>query len=134
MANARTNQERPALDMTAMIDCVFQLLIFFIVTLKQDDILANLEVPQTTIRTVSIPNQGVQEVPETTYTPSTLFLLESVKVLAVGTTYLDPESPIGMSETVGIGGGASSITIAATCPRLGGSSGSSPRNTAARSR
>lgn len=43
MAKARTNQERPALDMTAMIDCVFQLLIFFIVTLKQDDILANLD-------------------------------------------------------------------------------------------
>jgi Flp pilus assembly protein CpaB len=78
------------------------------------DILANLEVPQTTIRTVSIPNQGVQEVPETTYTPSTLFLLEGVKVLAVGSTYLDPESPIGMSETVGIGGSGSSITIAAT--------------------
>ena len=41
--NSRTNQENPKLDMTAMIDCVFQLLIFFIVTLQQDDILANLE-------------------------------------------------------------------------------------------
>ncbi len=29
--------------MTPMIDCVFQLLIFFIVTLKENDILANLE-------------------------------------------------------------------------------------------
>lgn len=32
-----------ALEMTPMIDVVFQLLIFFIVTLKQDDILANLD-------------------------------------------------------------------------------------------
>ena len=40
---ARTNQDKPSLDMTPMIDCVFQLLIFFIVTMKQDDILANLD-------------------------------------------------------------------------------------------
>ncbi|MGI5869689.1 MAG: ExbD/TolR family protein [Kiritimatiellia bacterium] len=40
---SKTNQDNPTLDMTAMIDCVFQLLIFFIVTLKQDDILANLD-------------------------------------------------------------------------------------------
>ena len=39
----RTSQEKPTLEMTPMIDCVFQLLIFFIVTLKQDDILANLD-------------------------------------------------------------------------------------------
>ena len=39
----RTSQEKPTLEMTPMIDCVFQLLIFFIVTMKQDDILANLD-------------------------------------------------------------------------------------------
>jgi len=77
------------------------------------DILANMEIPKTVIRTVSIPNQGVQEVPETTYTPSTLFLLENVRVLAVGNAYIDPDSPIGMSETVGLASG-STITIAVT--------------------
>lgn len=34
--------ESPRLDMTPMIDVVFQLLIFFVVTLKQEDILAKL--------------------------------------------------------------------------------------------
>jgi biopolymer transport protein ExbD len=34
--------EQPKLDMTPMIDVVFQLLIFFVVALKQDDILAQL--------------------------------------------------------------------------------------------
>lgn len=34
--------ETPKLDMTPMIDVVFQLLIFFVVTLKQEDILAKL--------------------------------------------------------------------------------------------
>ena len=36
--------EKAELNMTPMIDVVFQLLIFFIVTLKQEDILARLEV------------------------------------------------------------------------------------------
>ena len=39
----RVNQDNPQLEMTPMIDCVFQLLIFFIVTLRENDILANLE-------------------------------------------------------------------------------------------
>jgi len=34
--------EHPKLDMTPMIDVVFQLLIFFVVTLKQEDILSKL--------------------------------------------------------------------------------------------
>lgn len=34
--------EAPKLDMTPMIDVVFQLLIFFIVTIKQEDILSQL--------------------------------------------------------------------------------------------
>lgn len=46
---ARKNKKRLAqddvkLEMTPMIDVVFQLLIFFIVTLKQEDILSQLEV------------------------------------------------------------------------------------------
>jgi biopolymer transport protein ExbD len=38
----RNKGETPSLDMTAMIDVVFQLLIFFVVTLKQEDILSKL--------------------------------------------------------------------------------------------
>ena len=40
----RKEVEQPTLEMTPMIDVVFQLLIFFIVTLKQEDILAHLDV------------------------------------------------------------------------------------------
>ena len=36
--------ELPKLDMTPMIDVVFQLLVFFVVTLKQEDILSRLTV------------------------------------------------------------------------------------------
>ena len=39
----RRGWEQARLDMTPMIDVVFQLLIFFVVTLKQDDILSRLE-------------------------------------------------------------------------------------------
>lgn len=39
----RNKADSVKLEMTPMIDIVFQLLIFFIVTLKQDDILSNLE-------------------------------------------------------------------------------------------
>lgn len=38
----RNKGENPKLDMTPMIDVVFQLLIFFVVTLKQDDIFSKL--------------------------------------------------------------------------------------------
>ncbi len=34
---ARKPQENPALDMTPMIDVVFELIIFFVVTIKQED-------------------------------------------------------------------------------------------------
>ncbi len=39
----KKSADNVALEMTPMIDVVFQLLIFFIVTLKQEDILSNLE-------------------------------------------------------------------------------------------
>lgn len=49
--------EEPKLDMTPMIDCVFQLLIFFIISLKPEDIIAHLDVnrpsPQPDITTTS---------------------------------------------------------------------------------
>lgn len=41
---ARATGEDPKLDMTPMIDCVFQLLIFFIISLKPEDIIAHLDV------------------------------------------------------------------------------------------
>jgi biopolymer transport protein ExbD len=44
MARKRNKGEAAKLEMTPMIDVVFQLLIFFIVTLKQQDILAHLDV------------------------------------------------------------------------------------------
>ena len=39
----RVKSEGVALDMTPMIDVVFQLIIFFVVTLKQEDILSHLD-------------------------------------------------------------------------------------------
>jgi biopolymer transport protein ExbD len=41
---ARAKGEAPVLDMTPMIDCVFQLLIFFIISLKPEDVIAHLDV------------------------------------------------------------------------------------------
>lgn len=41
---ARAKGEDPKLDMTPMIDCVFQLLIFFIISLKPEDVIAHLDV------------------------------------------------------------------------------------------
>ena len=39
---ARKSQENPALDMTPMIDVVFELIIFFVVNIKQEDIISQL--------------------------------------------------------------------------------------------
>ena len=39
---ARKPQENPQLDMTPMIDVVFELIIFFVVTIKQEDIYSRL--------------------------------------------------------------------------------------------
>ncbi len=39
---ARKPQDNPQLDMTPMIDVVFELIIFFVVTIKQEDIFAKL--------------------------------------------------------------------------------------------
>lgn len=41
---ARRTQEDPQLDMTPMIDVVFELIIFFVITIKQQDILSRLNV------------------------------------------------------------------------------------------
>lgn len=52
--------DTPALEMTPMIDVVFQLLIFFIVTLKQEDILSHLDIN----RPAPDPNAKKEEQPE----------------------------------------------------------------------
>ena len=39
---ARKQQDNPQLDMTPMIDVVFELIIFFVVTIKQEDIFSKL--------------------------------------------------------------------------------------------
>ena len=39
---ARKPQENPALDMTPMIDVVFELIIFFVVTIKSEDLFSRL--------------------------------------------------------------------------------------------
>ena len=41
---ARKQQDNPALDMTPMIDVVFELIIFFVVTIKQEDLFSKLNV------------------------------------------------------------------------------------------
>ena len=41
---ARKPQDNPQLDMTPMIDVVFELIIFFVVTIKQEDIFSRLNV------------------------------------------------------------------------------------------
>ena len=45
------NNDTPTLEMTPMIDVVFQLLIFFVVTLKQEDILSKLDVARPASQT-----------------------------------------------------------------------------------
>ena len=42
MASRRKTMDNPKAEMTPMIDVVFQLMIFFVVTIKQDDLFAKL--------------------------------------------------------------------------------------------
>lgn len=42
MASKRKTMDNPKAEMTPMIDVVFQLMIFFVITIKQDDIFARL--------------------------------------------------------------------------------------------
>ncbi len=56
----RKKGDTPILEMTPMIDVVFQLLIFFIVTLKQEDILSHLDIN----RPAPDPNAKKEEQPE----------------------------------------------------------------------
>ena len=60
--------EAPRLDMTPMIDVVFQLLIFFVVVMKQDDILSKFSAARPGI---TPPPRGPVEITPTTITVGT---------------------------------------------------------------
>ena len=55
----KESQDKPGLPMTPMIDCVFQLLIFFIFTIRPEDIVARLDV----LRPMPDPIPGRHERP-----------------------------------------------------------------------
>ena len=51
---ARKPQENPALDMTPMIDVVFELIIFFVVTIKQEDLFTRLNANRLILRMTAV--------------------------------------------------------------------------------
>ncbi len=62
MAKSRKKlDETPQLEMTPMIDVVFQLLIFFLVTVKQRDVLANLNVSRPAPDSRPPPEKQIDE-------------------------------------------------------------------------
>ncbi len=57
----RNKGEAAKLEMTPMIDVVFQLLIFFIVTLKQEDILSHLDVSRPAPDPDTTPEEQIDD-------------------------------------------------------------------------
>jgi len=55
---ARKPQDNPQLDMTPMIDVVFELIIFFVVTIKQEDIFSKLNANRPAPNTSSTPSDS----------------------------------------------------------------------------
>jgi biopolymer transport protein ExbD len=78
----RNKGDEVKLEMTPMIDVVFQLLIFFIVTLKQEDILSQLEV--------------LRPAPDTNTTPETQ--IEPITILVGRTGFVYRGRPVTESE------------------------------------
>ena len=62
---ARKPQENPALDMTPMIDVVFELIIFFVVTIKQEDIFSKLNARRRRPTTPASPSRSARGGPPT---------------------------------------------------------------------
>ncbi len=60
-----------ALDMTPMIDVVFQLIIFFVVTLKQEDILSHLDAMAPSPDSKASPAEKLEMVTIDIYNPKT---------------------------------------------------------------
>jgi biopolymer transport protein ExbD len=58
---SRISADKVQLEMTPMIDVVFQLMIFFIVTLKQEDILAHLDITRPAPDSAPPPQVQVQD-------------------------------------------------------------------------
>ncbi len=59
------------LDMTPMIDVVFQLIIFFVVTLKQEDILSHLDAMAPAPDSKASPQEKIEMVTIDIYNPKT---------------------------------------------------------------
>ena len=59
---ARKEYENPQLDMTPMIDVVFELIIFFVVTIKQEDLFSKLNANRPSPN----PDKSQQDVVDTT--------------------------------------------------------------------
>jgi Flp pilus assembly protein CpaB len=76
------------------------------------DILANLEVPDKSVRTITVPNQGPQTIEELTFRPTTVFLFENVKVLAIGDEFVETPG-LSMQRTRSMGS-TTTVTIAVT--------------------
>ena len=59
---ARKPQENPQLDMTPMIDVVFELIIFFVVTIKQEDLFSRLNVNRPAPASSSSPSDSSDDI------------------------------------------------------------------------
>jgi biopolymer transport protein ExbD len=66
----RVKSEGVALDMTPMIDVVFQLIIFFVVTLKQEDILSHLDAMAPSPDSKAAPAEKIEMLTIDIYNPN----------------------------------------------------------------
>ena len=71
---SRSRGEAARLEMTPMIDVVFQLLIFFIVTLKQEDILSHLDISRPAPDPNARREEQIQDLLTVTVTRDGLYL------------------------------------------------------------
>ncbi|MCC6547788.1 Flp pilus assembly protein CpaB [Candidatus Sumerlaeota bacterium] len=76
------------------------------------DVLATIEVPDKTVRTITVPNQGPQTIEEFSYRPTTVYMFENVKVLAIGNEFVETPG-INLSRPRNTGA-STDITIAVT--------------------
>lgn len=76
------------------------------------DILTNIDIPETVEETIQIPNEMPQTIKREVSRPTTAFLFQNVKVLAVGDEYLQPN--LGQRDAARRTRQTSSVTIAVT--------------------
>jgi len=89
--------DAPKLDMTPMIDVVFQLLIFFVVVLKQEDIFSSLSAARPTGEKTIRP-----EIPTTTIIVGTQGFVFNGRVMSLGELDRQLERVSAFSKTGGI--------------------------------